>query len=328
MFRRPIAVQVIVIAVLLTTMAVRARQEPQIPAGPDIRVSDGWYHLAECSIAVGRQAPSMPLQQALRQSLRACPICEPLEHQPEWAAFVKAHGETIKAEVKAKAAAEAAEAKRKADAEEAERVRRLKELEDARRSKETAPVVRLTEMQARAAAEAALRDANGNLAEFPARFRARVRESAPEFMGPLIAYGSAALKIYASGPVSRFEAQVLDRLQRRLPIAGAVWSPDVAIVVAPASVDAPDIKQIVVQRSEAQGRSGAEMPATVLSSTLAPRRLPNTPPTSRAVVSGEVVFPLSAFEPGEGVVVRVIAVPAVGAPLNRTFTLQALRGIQ
>ena len=44
--------------------------------------------------------------------------------------------------------------------------------------------------------------------------------------------------------------------------------------------------------------------------------------------AGEVVFPLSTFEPGEGVMVRVIAVPASGANLNRTFTLMALRAIQ
>ncbi|HXT71862.1 MAG TPA: hypothetical protein VN700_19060 [Vicinamibacterales bacterium] len=314
--------------VLVATITVRAQQPSQIPPGPDVRVSDGWYHLADCSIAIGRQAPSLPLQQALRQSMRACPICEPLEHQPEWAAFVKAHGESIKAEVKAKADAEAAEAKRKAEADEAERVRRLKELEDTRRSKETAPVPRLTEQQARAAAEAALKDTNGDVAQFSAKYRARVRETSPEFVGPVVVYGSPALKIYAAGPVARFEAAAQDRIQRRLPIAGALWSPDVAIVVVPESIDAPDIKQVVVQRSEAQGRAGAETQATALSNTLAPHRLPNTPPTSKAVISGEVTFPMSAFEPGEGVIVRVIAVPATGAPLNRTFTLLALRGIQ
>src|SRR5688572_30465183 len=84
-----------------TIIAVRAGQATQIPAGPAVRVSDGWYHLEDCSIAVGRQAPSMPLGDALRRSQRPCPICEPLAHQPEWAAFVASHGETIKAEVKA-----------------------------------------------------------------------------------------------------------------------------------------------------------------------------------------------------------------------------------
>ena len=68
--------------------------------------------------------------------------------------------------------------------------------------------------------------------------------------------------------------------------------------------------------------------ATVLSSTLAPRRLPGTPATAKAINMGEVVFPLSAFEPGDGVTVRVIAVPSAGAPINRNFQGLALRLIQ
>lgn len=313
---------------LIASIAVRAQQAPQIPPGPNVRVSDGWYHLDDCSIAIGRQAPSIPLADSLRQSMRACPICEPLQHKDDVGAFVKAHGDTIKAEVKAKAEAEAAEKKRKADAEEADRLRRLKELEDARKAKETAPVARLTEAQARQIAQAVVTETNGDPAQFQARFRSKVREVAPEYAGPQIVFGSAVLKIYAAGPVSRFEASALDRVQKRQPVTGAVWAPDVAIVVVPESVDAPDIKQIVVQRADASRPAGAESQATVLSNSLAPRRLPGSAPTSRAITQGDVVFPQSAFEPGDGVVVRVIAVPSVGTPLNRTFTLSALRAIQ
>jgi hypothetical protein len=316
------------VVLLATVIAVRASQSTQVPAGPSVRVSDGWYHLEDCSIAVGRQAPSMPLADALRKSQRPCPICEPLTHQPEWAAFVASHGDTIKAEVKAKAEADAAEAKRKLEAEEADRARRLKELDDERKRKETAPVVRLTEAQAREIAAAAAAEANGDAAQFQSLFRSKVRAITPEYSGPQIVYGSAALKIMAAGPLARFEAAALDRVRRRAPIAGAVWAADVAIVVAPESADAPDIKQIVVQRSDAQRPAGAETQATVLSSTLAPRPLPGAPPTAKPVNAGEVVFPLSVFEPGEGVIVRVIAVPAAGANLSRTFPLMALRAIQ
>jgi len=324
-------VRLLVTVCVLTVAAVivaRASQATQIPAGPSVRVSDGWYHLEDCSIAVGRQAPSMPLADALRKSQRPCPICEPLAHQPEWAAFVASHGDTIKAEVKAKAEADAAEAKRKLEAEEADRARRLKEQDDERKRKETAPVIRLTEAQAREIAAAAAAGANGDAAQFQSLFRAKVRAIAPDYAGPQIVYGSAALKIIAAGPLARFEAASMDRVQRRQPIAGAVWSPDVAIVVAPESPDAPDIKQIVVQRSDSHRPAGAETQATVLSSTLAPRRLPGSEPTSKPISAGEVVFPLSTFEPGEGVMVRVIAVPTSGANLNRTFTLMALRAIQ
>ena len=309
-------------------IVARAGQATQIPPGPSVRVSDGWYHLEDCSIAVGRQAPSMPLADALRKSQRPCPICEPLAHQPEWAAFVASHGDTIKAEVKAKAEADAAEAKRKLEAEEADRARRLKEQDDERKRKETAPVVRFTEAQAREIAAAAAAEANGDAAQFQSLFRSKVRAITPDYSGPQIVYGSAVLKIIAAGPLARFEAASMDRVQRRLPIAGAMWSPDVAIVVSPESPDAPDIKQIVVQRSDSHRPAGAETQATVLSSTLAPRKLPGSEPTAKPVSAGEVVFPLSTFEPGEGVTVRVIAVPSSGANLNRTFTLMALRAIQ
>ena len=318
----------VAVMALVMSIAVRASQSTQIPAGPSVRVSDGWYHVEDCSIAVGRQAPSMPLAEALRKSQRPCPICEPLAHQPEWAAFVASHGDTIKAEVKAKAEAEAAEAKRKLEAEEADRARRLRELEDERKRKETAPVVRLTEAQAREIAVAAAAEANGDAAQFQTLFRSKVRAISPEYSGPQIVYGSGMLKIMAAGPIARFEAAALDRVQRRLPLAGAVWTPDVAIVVAPESPDAPDIKQIVVQRTDSQRPAGAETQATVISSTLAPRRLPGAPPTAKPISAGDVVFPLAVFEPGEGVSVRVIAVPASGANLNRTFTSMALRAIQ
>jgi hypothetical protein len=303
-------------------------QVAQIPSGPSVRVSDNWYHLEDCTIAVGRQAPSIPLAEALRRSHRACPICEPLRHRPEWAEFVKAHGETIKAEVKAKAEAEAAEAIRKKEAEEAERVRRLAELESERKKKETAPVVRLTEQETRDIAQAALAESGGDPAQFQSRFRARIRERSPDYAGPQIVHGSPLLKIMAAGPVTKFELAVMDRLQKRLPPAGAAWSPDVSISVQPESPDAPDIKQVVVQRSDALRPTGAETTATMLGSTLAPRRLPGAPVGSKAVTAGDVTFPLSAFEPGDGVIVRVIAVQAAGPNLSRTFTLMALRLIQ
>src|SRR5215203_5155052 len=83
----------------------------QIPAGPPVAVSDGWYHLQTCSIARGRQAPAMPLSEALRKGHGACPICDPLEHEPEWAAFVTSHGAAIKEEIRIRREAEAAETK-------------------------------------------------------------------------------------------------------------------------------------------------------------------------------------------------------------------------
>ena len=93
----------------------------------------------------------------------------------------------------------------------------------------------------------------------------------------------------------------------------------------PQTTESPDIKQIVVQRIDASRPSGGD--ATILSSTLAPRRLASAP-TGPFITTGEVLFPISSFEPGAGVSVRIIAAPSAGAALSRTFTSLALRTIQ
>ena len=155
-----------------------------------------------------------------------------------------------------------------------------------------------------------------------------MRAVSPEYAGPQIAYGSPVLKVMVAGPVAKFEAAVMDRLQRRQPPLAAPWSADVTISVLPERDEAPDIKQVVVQRTDASRQVGAESMATPQSSTLASRRLPGAGPEGKFITYGDVVFPITAFEPGLGVVVRVIAVPATGATLGRSFPSLALRAIQ
>lgn len=330
---RPTIVMAVIVALWLVVLvavgvARTPQQAPQIPAGPNVRVSDGWYHLATCTIAEARQAPTMTLAEALRKQFGPCPICEPLKREPEWAAFVASHAMAIKEEVRAKAAAETADAKRKLDEAEAERRKRLADIDEERKRRESAPVVRLTEAQTREMAQAALTDAQGEAATFQAKFRALVRAVSPDYAGPQVVYASAALKIMAAGPVGKFESAVMDRLLRKLPPMGAAWSPEVSVSVLPENTDAPDIKQIVVQRSDASRPVGAETMATVLSSTLASRRLPGAGPGSKFINYGDVVFPMTAFEPGVGVVVRVIALPVAGLNLSRSFPALALRALQ
>lgn len=319
--------RVLAIALCLWTVALAAQAQSPIPAGPTVLVSDQWYHVDTCTIAVARKAPSMSLADALRAGNRACPLCEPLHKQPEWAAFVKTHADAIREEVRLRREAEAAEAKRKADEAEAERLRKLAEFEAERKRRETAPVPRFTEAQVRELAKTALAEAGGDPAQFQTRFRALVRETSPDYAGPQIVHGSSAIRIYALGPVSAFEAAVVSQLQKKLPPLAVTWTTDVTISVEPENADAPDIKQIVVQRTD-PARPGAETMATQLSSTLASRRLPNAPPTAKPINYGTVVFPLSTFEPGPGVTVRVIAVPVTGPNLSRSFATLALRAIQ
>jgi len=319
--------RLMVVALAVWSIALGAQAQSSIPPGPAVLVSDQWYHVENCSVATARKAPSMALADALRQGNRPCPLCEPHHAQPEWAAFAKAHGEAIREEVRLKAEADAAEVKRKAEETEKERLRKLAEFEAERKRRETSPVPRLTEAQIRDIAKAALAEAGGDALQFQTRFRARVRETSPDYAGPQIVYGSAALRILALGPVSAFEHAVVTQLQKRQPVS-VVWAPDVTIAVMPESAEAPDIKQVVVQRTDTSRPAGGEAMATQLSSTLAPRRLPGTPPSATPIHYGEVVFPLSTFEPGAGVTVRVIAVPSSGPNLSRSFTALQLRSIQ
>ena len=318
----------VVVALAAWSIALGAQSPSSIPRGPAVLVSDQWYHVESCSVAMARKAPSMALADALRQGNRPCPLCEPHHAQPEWAAFAKAHGDAIREEVRLKAEADAAEVKRKAEEAEKERLRKLAEFEAERKRRETSPVPRFTETQIRDIAKAALAEAGGDPAQFQTRFRARVRETSPDYAGPQIVYGSAALRILALGPVSAFEHAVVTQLQKRQPPSPVVWAPDVTISVIPESADAPDIKQIVVQRTDTSRPAGGEAMATQLSSTLAPRRLPGAPPAAAPIHYGDVVFPLSTFEPGAGVTVRVIAVPGSGPNLSRSFTSLQLRSIQ
>ena len=322
--------KVVVAAVLVSALAIAVAAQSgaaQIPAGPLVAVSDGWYHLESCSIARGRKAPSMAMAEALRKSNGPCPICDPLEHEPEWAAFVTTHGAAIKEEVRIRREADAAEAKRKADEAEAERLKRLADAEAARKARETAPVPRLSEVQVRDAAKAALTDAAGDAGKFQTAFRAQIQTLSPDYLGPQVVHGSASLRVTIAGPVGKFEAAIVDRLMRKQPTTTVTWSPEVTVSVLPQTQESPDIKQVAVQRTDANRPGGAETMATALSSTLVARPMVGAPPAYR-ITAGDVTFPLATFEPGPGVSVRVIAVPATGAPLSRTFTSFALRAIQ
>jgi hypothetical protein len=316
-------------AVLVTTLVVSARQQtPAIPQGPDVQVSDGWYHVPSCSIAQGRQAPSMPLADALRQKMGPCPFCEPHKARPEIGEFVAAHGTAIADDVRRKAEEADAEAKRKAAEEEAGRLKRIAAAEEARKNKEAAPLVRLAETQVRALAEKAIAQAGGDATAFQREFRALVRAEAPDYNGPATIFGSGTLRITLAGPIASFERAVMDALPKGQPPARVPWSADATIFVEPQQAESPDIERVVVQRSDASRPLGSEIVIAPLSSTLAARPLQFVSGATRTLHAGQLVFPLNAFDPGAGVMVRVIAVPAGAAPINRTFTSLQLRAIQ
>jgi hypothetical protein len=299
-----------------------------MPPGPQVPISDGWYHVATCPIAQGRKAPSVPLAEALRQKLRPCPICEPHTSNAEVGAFVAAHGTTIADQVRRQEEAEAAEAKRKEDERVASLERRIAEADDARKNRAAAPLVRVEEAQVRQLAEAAAALAKGDPQAFQRAFRTAVRGVSPDYAGPQTVFGSGALRIVLSGPLAKFETAAMTALGQGQPIGRVAWSAEATVAVLPQQPEAPDIERIVVQRSDASRPLGSEIVIAPLATTLATRPVQFASGATRMMHAGEVVFPLSAFDPGEGVMVRVIAVPAGAAPINRTFTALQLRAVQ
>lgn len=312
----------------LLLASVIAVQQSAIPPGPSAPISDGWYHVPSCPIAQGRQAPSVPMAAALRQKLGPCPICEPHKADPEIAAFVAAHGPAIAEEVRRKAEEAEAEAKRKVAEAEAARLRRIADADEDRRKREAAPLVRVAEAQAREFAGTAAAEAKGDAAAFQRAFRAQVRAVAPDYNGPQTVFASGALKILLAGPLAKFEAAATERVGRGQPLTTVAWSPDVTITVQPEQPESPDIERVVVQRSDASRPLGSEIMIAPLATTLAPKALRFPSGATRTVNTGELVFPLSAFEPGLGVAVRVIVVPAGANPINRTFNSIQLRAVQ
>ena len=314
--------------VCLCALVTVAAQQSVIPSGPAVPISDGWYHVEACPIAQGRQAPSTPIADALRQKLGPCPICEPLKTNPEVAAFVAAHGKTIADDLRRREEAAEAEAKRKAAEEEAGRLGRIAADEEARKNREAAPLVRVAEADARELAARAAADAKGDATAFQRAFRAAVRAVAPDYNGPQTVFGSGTLRIMVAGPLAKFEAAAMEAIGQAQPLARVVWSPDVTISVRPQQPESPDIERIVVQRSDASRPLGSEIVIAPLSMTLAVKPVTFASGVTRRLHAGDLVFPQSAFDPGLGVLVRVIAVPAGAAPINRLFNSLQLRAVQ
>ena len=167
------------------------------------------------------------------------------------------------------------------------------------------------------AAASAANDADA----FTSSFLLAVWKLAPEFKGPLSVGDSDALSIWISGPLGIFYGDARERVRKfeaLIPAPG--WQREVQVIVSPSQIDSPDIEKVIVQRN------GAVVPP--LRSTLAPRQMVTRMNAKSMIHSGTVTYPLSAFEPGAGVTVTVIAIPASGANITRTFGSLDLRAIQ
>jgi len=184
-----------------------------------------------------------------------------------------------------------------------------------------APLTRVTYLQAQAIMWEAAAGAANNADAFTASFLTAVWKLAPEFTGFQSVVDSDALTISLSGPLGIFYGNARERVrkfQSLIPAPG--WQKEVQVVVSPTQIDSPDIERVIVQRN------GAVVPP--LRSTLAPRQMVTRMNAKSMIHGGTVTYPLSAFEPGAGVTVTIIAIPASGANITRTFGSFELRAIQ
>lgn len=329
--------------VVAISVAVEA-QAPSIPPGPTVLVLDGDYHLEACtrlySAFVNKESPvTMSLADAMRQGAGPCRLCRPNTNK-EIGAFVANYTGAISREMAAVREAGGAERRRLADIEAQTRIEAARAEADAaranaesaavaarakaeadRKRREAEPLIRVTNSQARAILSDAGPKAKNDVATFVALFVASLAKLAPDFKGPQSIADSDGLSIFISGPLGNFFAEARERVRKFEPLVPPpVWSAYVQILVSPDRIDAPDIEKIIVQRN------GSVI--APIRTALVMRELVTAIGAKRMIHSGTVTYPVSAFEPGAGVTVTVIAIPASGSNITRTFDSIELRAIQ
>ena len=237
----------------------------------------------------------------------------------EW--FDKNEEARAAADAKERAAQAVIEAEQKRVADEAERKRAAAErvkatasrakadadrakAETERKRKEAEPLVRVTESQARALLSKAATQANNDADTFTKAVVLALAPIAPDFRGPQVVSASDALDVVMVGPLGNLFAAVREKVRKfEALVPPPVWSPVVHVLVQPHQIGAPDIEKIVVQRN---GSVIAPLRTALTASEFVSRTN-----AKQLIHSGEVTYPLNAFEPGLGVTVTVIAIPRI-----------------
>lgn len=314
-------------------------QGSSIPPGPPVLVFGGEYHAAGCAKLNGQAPTTVLLADAMRSGAGPCGVCRPNDDKAV-GTFARTYAVAIGRELEAARAIVAAERKRLADEAErkraetarveAEAERKRKDTEAVaarakaeadRKRKEAEPLVRVTESQARAMVTDASVRAKNDVDAFSASFFSAVAKIAPDFRGPQMIVRSEALNIVISGPLGQLFAEARERVRKFEPlIPPPTWSPAIHILIDPQQIDAPDIEKVIVQRN------GTAVAAS--RTALVVREMVTRIGAKRMIHSGEVTYPLSAFEPGAGVTVTIIAIPASGSNITRTLGSLELRAIQ
>jgi hypothetical protein len=291
--------------VSLSTQALRAT-----PTVYRLNATTGiMYHLASCPNRItGFRAIS--LVEAIDQRLGPCPECLPnKDPQVSWGLD---HLGELRERDRAAAARLKAEDDKRTDAALA------------------APLVPISEAQARRMAADVEAAAKNDPDAFRTMFRRKIRDLMPvadysgngpsDFEGPFFLHNSSELVIGILGPIAKFELAFAERIRQFTTTAGIVWDQTVTVTVAPKQIDAPSIQRIVLQRN------GAVVPP--LTNTLRLTTLTTRMGAKDLIYQGEVTYPAAVFAPAVNVDLKLTAVPVIGDNIVKTFRNRELRTIR
>jgi hypothetical protein len=168
-----------------------------------------------------------------------------------------------------------------------------------------APLARVPEAAVRAVGVEAY-NADGNVKAFQRDFAAGISRLCPGCNYEIVPLVPPALRSAitagAYGPISGFYLSASDLIRARKPIAGAVWTDGVTVLIVPAAANAPNIERVIVTRD---GKSVAPV-----SSSLQSTAVGRGSDIQATLNGGRIVFPLAAFDPGADV--RITLVPSEG----------------
>ena len=261
------------------------------------------YHTSDCPFAGNQGWVMVAVTPAELGSgkLEPCTVCRPLDN-PSIRALVSKATDDARA-----AAAVAAKAKRDAAAAELRR-------------REAEPLTRLPESRVRSILTAAMTKAQNNVTVFDKETATAFSAVAPDYRGPVTILVQEGLTVLATGPVALLHFVAREATRKFEPMPVTAWSNAVMIGINPTRIDSPDIEKVIVQRN------GVTVAPTA--SSLSLRQLTSSMGAKTQLHAGTVSFPLSAFEPGTGVSVKIILVPATGNNIIRTYGSIDLRAFQ
>jgi hypothetical protein len=285
------------------------------------------YHLAECSYIKGdTNLLEATIEEAATGRLDACNICKPDENPQVKAAIaafrVARDAANAAAAKKATDDRNAAAAKKAADAAAALKAREAKAAADAAdlKRREAAPLTRVAETQLRPMVTSSVSAAHNDVAIFDKAFNAAIHAVAPDYHGAVSLVSTEQLSAIALGPVARMHLEAREAVRKFEVFSPAPWANAMDIEISPLQIDSPDIEKIILQRN---GVAVAQ-----LQSTLAPRELTTRMGAKATLHAGRVRYPVTAFDPGAGVTVTIIFIPASGTNIVKTFGSIALRAFQ